>query len=216
MIGAIAMQLTIFGGTGGTGGQLIRAALDAGHTVIAPARDPSKIRASHPKLRTIRADVLDPLSLNGTMDGTDAVVSALGTRSKEPTTVYSTGVANIIDTMRRAGVRRFIGVTALPVTPRTEVSLLERLVVYPILYRFFGEGYVDMARMEQLLRASGVDWTVVRPPMLTDRPATGSYRTSVNHHLQRGRTISRADLAAAILRLIEDPDAVRTTVDVAY
>lgn len=210
------MQLTIFGGTGGTGEQLIRAALDGGHAVIAPARDPSKIRVSHHQLRTIRADVLDPPSLNGTVDGTDAVISSLGTRNKEPTTVYSTGVANIVDAMRRAGVRRFIGVSALPVTPRAEVSLLERLVVYPILYRIFGEGYADMARMEQLLRASDVAWTVVRPPMLTDRPATGHYRTAVNRHLQRGRKISRADLAAAMIRILEDPGTVRTTVDVAY
>ncbi len=113
------MQLTIFGGTGGTGEQLIHAALDAGHTVTAPARDPTKIRASHQQLRAIRANVLDPPSLTGTVDGADAVVSALGApRGKEPTTVYSVGVANILDAMRRAGVRRFIGVSALPVTPR--------------------------------------------------------------------------------------------------
>ncbi len=211
------MQLTIFGGTGGTGEQLIHAALDAGHTVTAPARDPSKIRASHEQLRTIRADVLDPPSLDGTVDGADAVVSALGAPpGKEPITVYSIGVVNILEAMRRAGVRRFIGVSALPVTPRTEVSVLERLVVFPILYRFFGAGYADMARMEQLLRSSDVDWTVVRPPRLTDGPATARYRTSVNQHLHRGRTISRADLAAAILRMLDDPHAVRTTVGVAY
>jgi putative NADH-flavin reductase len=211
------MQLTVFGGTGGTGEQMIHAALDAGHSVTAPARDPSKIRVSHEQLRAIRADVLDPPSLNGTVDGADAVVSAVGAPpGKEPTAVYSIGVANILDAMRRAGVRRFIGVSALPVTPRAEVSVLERLVVYPILYRFFGEAYADMARMEDLLRGSDVDWTIVRPPRLIDGPATGRYRTSVNRHLQRGRTISRDDLAAAMLRLLDDPHAVRTTVGVAY
>lgn len=130
--------------------------------------------------------------------------------------MYSTGTANVLDAMRRAGVRRFIGVTALPVTPRAEVSVLERLVVYPILYRSFGAGYADMARMEQLLRGSDVDWTVVRPPRLTNGPATGHYRTSLNRHLPRGRTLSRADLAAAMLRLLDDPHTVRTTVDIAY
>jgi len=211
------MHLTVFGSTGGTGEQVIRAALDAGHTVIAPARDPARIRISHERLRTIRSDVLDPPSLAGSVDDADAVVSALGTpRGKEPTTVYSAGVGNILDAMHMAGVRRFIGVSALPVTPRAEVSALERLVVYPILYRFFGEGYADMARMEQVLRSSEMDWTVVRPPRLTDGPATGRYRTAVNNHLPRGRTISRADLAAAMLGLIDDPHAVRATVGVAY
>ncbi|MGH3932037.1 MAG: NAD(P)H-binding protein [Pseudonocardiaceae bacterium] len=80
------MHLTVFGGTGGTGEQVIRAALDAGHTVTAPARDPSKIRMSHERLRTVRADVLDAPSLASTLDGADAVVSALGVPGgKEPT-----------------------------------------------------------------------------------------------------------------------------------
>lgn len=211
------MRLTVFGGTGGTGEQLILAALRAGHTVTAPVRDPSRIRISEGALRVVRADVLDPPSLAATLDGADAVVSALGVADgREPTMVYSTGVANIVEAMRRAGVRRFIGVSALPVTPRHEVSALERLVVYPILYRFFGEGYADMARMERLLGRSELDWTVVGPPRLTDRPATGRYRTAVNRHLPRGRTISRADLAAAMLRLLDDPAAVRSTVGVAY
>ena len=126
------MHLTIFGASGGTGEQLIRAALDAGHSLAAVARDPSKVRASHERLRTARADVLDPSSLEGTVDGADAVLSALGTGlGNEPTTVYSTGAANILDAMRLAGVPRFIGVSALPVTPRAEVSVLERRVVYP-------------------------------------------------------------------------------------
>lgn len=211
------MNLIVFGGTGGTGAQLIDMALDAGHTVTTPARDPSRVRASHEQLRAVRADVLDRQSLEGTIDGADAVVSALGAPGgKEPTTVYSTGVANILEAMRLANVRRFIGISALPVTPRTEVGILERRVVYPILYRFFGEGYADMARMEQLLRGSDTDWTIVRPPMLTNGAATGRYRTAINRHLQRGRTISRADLAAAILRLLEEPQAVQATVGVAY
>jgi putative NADH-flavin reductase len=211
------MRLTVFGGTGGTGAQVISAALDAGHTVIAPARDPARIRASHERLRAVRADVLAPPSLVGTVDGADAVVSALGlANGRRPTTVYSTGVGNILDAMRVAGVRRFVGVSALPVTPRAEVSVLERRVLYPILYRFFGAGYADMERMEQLLRRSAVDWTVVRPPRLTNGPATGRYRRAVNHHLPHGRTISRADLAAEMLRLLDDPHAVRATVGVAY
>lgn len=218
------MHLAIFGGTGGTGAALIQAALAARHTVTAPARDPARIGISHERLRTVRADVLEPAALPGVVGSADAVVSALGTRpGRQPTTVYSVGVANILAAMRGAGLRRFIGISALPVTPRAEVSVLERRVVYPILYRFFGEGYADMARMEQLLRSghgdggSGdMDWTVVRPPMLTDGPATGRYRTAVNRHLPRARKISRADLAAEMLRLLDDPHALRATVAVAY
>lgn len=211
------MRLTVFGGTGGTGRQLIHAALAEGHIVTAPAREPARIRAVHERLCTTRADVLDPASLDGTVDGADAVVSAVGApQGRTPTTVYSGGVSNILNAMGRAGVSRLITVSALPVKPRAEVGRLERHVIYPILYRFFGGSYADMARMEELMRGTNVDWTVVRPPRLTNGGATGGYRTAIDHPLRRGRTISRADLAAAILGLLDEPRAVRATVEVAY
>lgn len=89
----------------------------------------------------------------------------------------------------------------MPVTPQAEVGLMS---------------YADMARMEQVLRHSDADWTIVRPPRLTDGSLTGRYRTAVNHHLRVGRAISRGDLATAILDLLENPDTVRATVAVAY
>jgi putative NADH-flavin reductase len=211
------MDLTVFGATGGTGLELLRTALAAGHTVTAVARDPDRLPLTHQHLRRARADVLNPASLDGTLERADAVLSALGAPGgRRPTGVYSAGTGNILAAMGRRGTRRFVGVSALPVTPRTEVGALERLLVYPLLHRFFGENYADMARMEELLRRSDVDWTVVRPPRLTDGPATGRYRLAVGHHLRGARTISRADLAAAMLRLVDDPDSVRAAVGVAY
>ncbi len=208
------MQLTIFGATGGTGAQLVRAALDAGHRVTAVVRDPARVGLAHPRLRVVRGDVLDPPSMRGTLDGADAAVSALGAPGNTPTTVYSTGTSNILDEMRRAGVRRFIGISAVPVA-REELGAFDRLIVYPVLRRLFGEGYADMGRMEEVLRHSDVDWTVVRPPQLTDKPPRGQYRMAVNRNVDRGRRIPRADLATAMLRLLEDPSAVRATVRVA-
>lgn len=210
------MNLVVFGGTGGTGAALINSALLAGHSVTAPARDPSRIDARQDRLSVVRADVLDPASLDGTVDGADAVLSALGAaRGREPTTVYSVGTANILTAMRGAGVTRFVGVTASPAAPRAEVPTLERFVVHPILYRFFGQSYADMKRMEQVLRDSDLEWTVLRPPMLTNGPATGSYRTAVDQSLTRARNISRADLADAMLRALQDPGTVRGIVRVA-
>lgn len=159
----------------------------------------------------------DPGTLDAPLEGADAVISALGTQDlHKPTNVYSAGVVNILDAMARTGVRRFIGISATPVTPRSEIGPIERFVIHPLLHRFFGEAYADMTRMEQILRASDADWTVVRPPRLTDGPSTGRYRTAIDRHLSRSRTISRADLAGAILGLLDRPEAVRATVDVAY
>lgn len=211
------MHLTVFGGTGGTGAAVLAAALAAGHSVTAPVREPSRLAlAAHERLRPVRADVLDPPSLAGTVDGADAVLSALGTRGNRPTTVYSAGVTNILDVMGHADVRRLVAVSAIPVGPCSEADAFDRWVVLPILYRLFGHGYADMARMEQVLRGSDADWTVVRPPRLTDGPATGRYRTAVDEHLRRAGKISRADLAEAMLRQLDDPLSVHAAVGVAY
>jgi putative NADH-flavin reductase len=212
-----ARHLTVFGATGATGTEIVRAALAGGHTVTAVARDPSKLEIDHDRLRIVRGDVLDAASIEAATCGADAVISALGVGSERtPTTVYSTGVRNILDAMRTSGVRRFVGISALPVTPRDEVGLIHRRLLFPILRRFFGESYADMARMEQLLGASGVAWTVLRPPRLTDGPGTGRYRTAVGAPLPRAGRISRADLARVMLQVLDDPRAQRAAIAVAY
>lgn len=210
-------HLTVFGATGGTGAHLIRGALAAGHTVTAVARDPTRVPITDERLRTVRGDVLDRTSLQNSIDGADAVISALGAGiGRKPTTVYSTGVTNILNLMSSVGVHRFVGISALPVTPRDQVDTLHRLVLFPLLYRFFGGSYADMARMEQLLQQSAAEWTVMRPPRLTNGPATGRYRTALNEQLPRAGKISKADLADAMLGLLNDPGATRATVAIAY
>ncbi len=210
------MIVTIFGSSGGTGLELLRQALDHGHTVIAVARRPQAIDLAHERLVVRRADVLDAASLPAVIAGSDTVMSALGTAaSRAPTTVYSEGVANIVEAMRSADVRRFIGITAAPVIPRAQAGLAERLVVFPLLYRFFGGAYRDMGRMEELLRASSAEWTVLRPPMLSDKPATGHYRRSLDGNVRGGRRITRADLAGAMLEMLDDRAVLRAAVGVA-
>lgn len=171
---------------------------------------------SDSRLVIVAGDVLDPGSLSAAINGADVVVlSALGRHGNQPTTMSSTGVANIVAAMDRVGVKRFGGISATPVTPPEEVSVRERRVLFPLLRRFFGESYADMELMEQVLRGSDLDWPVVRPPRLTDGAASGHYRSAIGRPLERARTNSRADLAAAILDLATDPDASRSAVAVA-
>ncbi len=135
------MIVTIFGSTGGTGRELVRLALERDHSVTAVARDPNAVDVAHERLVVRRADVLDPDSLPAVITGAGAVLSALGTAaSRAPTTVYSAGLANILEAMRAADVHRFIGISAAPVIPRSETAVSERLLVFPILYRFFVGG----------------------------------------------------------------------------
>lgn len=210
------MKLTVLGPTGGTGEQIIRQALAAGHAVTAVARRPEAVTVSHPRLRVCPGDVLDPAWPAAGIAGADAVLSALGARvGRGPTTVYSAGTAAALAAMDTAGVRRFIGVTAVPAGPEAGKSALDRHVVHPLLRQFFGGGYDDMRRMEHLLAASQSDWTVFRPPRLTNKPLTGRYRTAVDAPLARARTVSRADLAAAMLAAIDDRALLRKAVTIA-
>jgi putative NADH-flavin reductase len=224
------MNITIFGGTGPTGRELIQLALADGHTVTAVARNPAALadlqaRSAAPSrpgpgnaTLTVRAgDVLEPDTLAGAVDGADAVLSALGSRTgRAPTTVYSAGTAHVLDAMRAAGVRRLVALTAGPMGPPEERSAFERVLVRA-LYLAFGGAYDDMARMEDMLRtrAGDVDWTVIRPPRLTDKPATGRYRSAVNSRLDGAWSITRADLARAMLAVLDDPATVRAAVRVA-
>jgi putative NADH-flavin reductase len=210
------MHLAIFGSTGPTGLVLVSQALEQGHDVTAVARDPAAVNATGARLRVVRADVLNRSSLDGTLDGVDGVLSALGAHGRRPTTVYSFGAANIRDAMHHAGIQRFVAISALPVTPRTEPGPVERWIVVPLLSMFFGEMYADMIRMEQVLRHSDLDFTIMRPPQLTNKSATGKYRTAINQHLPRARKISRADLAAAMLQVVPESETVRATVSLAY
>jgi putative NADH-flavin reductase len=86
----------------------------------------------------------------------------------------------------------------------------------PIIKRVLGNVYIDLARMEDILRESDLDWTALRPPRLTNKPRSGTYRTAYGQNLRRGLTISRADLADAMLRAVGDAESFKTTVGVAH
>jgi putative NADH-flavin reductase len=210
------MKLTVFGSTGATGEQIVRQALASGHEVTAVARRPEAVSLTDPLLRVVYGDVLDPVSLHDGIVGADAVLSALGSRQmNRPTKVYSAGTTAVLGAMRDAGVRRFVGVTAVPVAPEDQKSMLERYLVHPLLHRFFGGGYDDMRRMEDVLAASDLDWTVFRPPRLTNEPPTGRYRTAIDGPLPRAWRVSRADLAAAMLAAASEPALISHTVTIA-
>ena len=210
------MKLTVFGPTGGTGEQILRQALAAGHHVTAIARRPETVAIAHPNLSVIQANVLDRAWRGAGIDATDAVVSALGTQAmRQPATVYSQGTAAIIAAMARNDVTRFVGISAIPLTPNAEKSLLERHAIHPLLQRFFGGGYDDMRRMERLLADSQVTWTIFRPARLTDGPKIGRYRTACDRRLPRAWSISRADLASAMLAAVNDTALYRCAVAIA-
>jgi len=210
------MELTIFGATGATGTALTEQALAAGHDVTAVVRDPARLTVpAHARLRTIAADVMDPASIADAIAGVDAVISAVGPRGTGPTTVIQDSVRSIIAAMDKTGARRLLEVSGSIVADDGESTYM-RYLLKPLARRtFLRHVCADMRDGEEQIRRSDLEWTIIRPPSLTSKPARGAYRTAVDRNLPRGFTISRADLAACILTLIRDPATVRRHVSIA-
>src|SRR5271169_2976783 len=210
------MKLTILGATGATGTCLTSQALAAGHEVTAVVRDPARLAvAAHPRLRTVTADVMDPASIAPVIEGADAVISAVGPRGTGPTTVIQDSVRSIIAAMDKTGTRRFLEVSGSIVADEGESPYL-RYLLKPVVRRtFLRHVCADMRRGEEEIRDSDLDWTIFRPPSLTGKAAQGTYRTALDRNLPHGFTISRADLASCMLKLLDDPATVHRNISIA-
>jgi putative NADH-flavin reductase len=212
------MRLTIFGASGQTGRRLVEQALAAGHQVTAVVRDPTRLPVRHQRLQVLVADVLDPAAIQPAVAGADAVISALGPHPpRNRSSIMSAATASIMEAMRTTGTSRLVVVSAAPVASDDHgTTLPQRLLAGPLLRLLLRGLYADMATMEDTVRRSGVDWTILRPPWLSDGPRTGSYRQAKDSNLRGGARISRADLADAILASLDDPDTVKATIAIGY
>ncbi|MGW7609617.1 NAD(P)-dependent oxidoreductase [Streptomyces sp. NPDC054766] len=210
------MKLTVFGATGGIGQEIVRQALGKGHQVTAVVRDPERLTVTGAGLEVFRADLTDPGSLRPAVAGRDAVLSGLGARSRKDAGVAARLTRSVLGAMEAERVRRLLVVSAGPVGPGaandTRVDRAMRRLISGILK----DVYADLREMEAELAASATDWTVVRPPRLQNKPLTGSYRTVVGGFPPKGRFIARADVAHAMLAMIDDPGTVKQGVGVAY
>jgi putative NADH-flavin reductase len=220
------MKLTIFAATGGIGRLILTQALAAGHDVTAVVRNPAKLSAP---VKTVVADLASPdrAVLESAVSGADAVLSGLGAGSRADSGVAARGTNAMINAMEATDVRRIVVVSAAPVgtvasphnprPPRHDPGdgLLTRHVLSPLIKKILREHYTDLATMEEALRESGLDWTIVRPPRLTDKPLSDKYRTAFGQNLRGGLTISRADVAHLMLQVLHRPETNKTVLGVA-
>lgn len=209
------MKLAILGATGGTGTQLVRQACAAGHDVTAIVRNPAWLD-SQPNLTVVEANLMDPQALAAAFAGQDAILSAMGSRDgRAPTTVCGDSTAAIIAAMREHGTRRLVVVSNSGMHIDDWDGPVTRFMVKPLLGRILKHAYADMRRMEELVQASGLDWTIVRPPMLTNGRHTGEFRSAINHNVRGGNQVSRADLADQVLRCLADERTFRVNIAIA-
>jgi putative NADH-flavin reductase len=212
------MKLAIFGGSRGTGLQVIEKADAQGAQVTALARHPEALRRRFPEVQVIQGDVFIPSTIKAAMHGAEAVISTLGFsgRSRE-TKIYSEGVLNIARAMEEIGPRRLIVLAASQgIDPHPDfawyASVMMKLFVKPM----FGFAYRDMAKMTDLLAKSTLDWTLVGVPLLTNSPRRGEYRNSIGEALHHGFRISRGDVAEYLISIVEDTATFRKWTEVAW
>lgn len=194
------MKLCVFGASGPVGRAVVRLALEKQHEVTAVTRRPDAFGLAAPLLRVVAGDVGDPAQVEEAVRGVDAVISAVGVDpSRAVVTTYSVGTRNMLEAMRRHGVRRIVAVSSKNLADSSGAGepVGFRLVVGPLLHRVNKTLYADMRRMEVLLRDSDRDWTVVRPAGLFAADRVSAYRTITGH--EPGVFTSTADLADALV-----------------
>jgi len=187
------VKLAVLGATGRTGRLVIAEATTRGHAVAAVTR------------RTVP---LDPDALAQVLVGQDVVISCLGHRGDDSPTLLRDAAASALDAMARAGVRRYLVVSQGLLFP-------ERHIMFRLVRLFLRRQLADSDAMERVVRASLIDWTIVRPPRLTDGSTPRGYRAEVAGWPRGGWSMQRIDLATCLVDVAERGTYARVIVGVA-
>ena len=200
------MKVVVLGATGGIGLEIVRQAMEHGHSVTAFVRSPERLKPFENSIAVKQGDLLNSSELEQAIEGHDAVLSGFGPRvpiAKSDANLLRDFAIALTNAMQRSQVRRVVVVST---------AFLFKDSILPPTYLvgrlFFPGVVVDAAAMERTFSGSGLDWTIVRPPQLTDKPCTGKYRVRESHLPRFGFNISRADVADFFVKTIEDRASV--------
>jgi uncharacterized protein YbjT (DUF2867 family) len=206
-LGPLTLGAVPLGSSAQNGGPRVAAARGP-DALVAAALSPSA------GLTVVRGDALDAAAVAEAIDGADAVISALGPRGARSPGLLAGAASNIVGAMRQTGARRLICVSAAGafITGDPNMSWL----VKQVLPRVFAKPFADVRRMEDVIRASGLDWTLVRATRLVNSPGTGQYRVSPDYTPPGGGKISRADVAHFIAAALTGNGWLRSAPALAY
>jgi putative NADH-flavin reductase len=206
------MKLVVLGATGGTGLEIVRQSIERGHQVTAFVRNPERLKSFGEAIRVIHGDLLNHSALASAIRGHDAVLSAFGPRypvSKSEAHLLERFAVALTNAMLEVGVKR--------VAVESVAFLFKDAIVPPayLLGRlFFPVTVADANAMEQIINKSRLEWTIVRPPELKDKPRTGKYRVREGHLPRFGFAISRADVADFMIGTVENRASIGKVVGI--
>ncbi len=195
------MNVIVFGPTGGTGREVVRQALGAGHRVTAYARTPDKLQMRHDRLRVVEGDVFDAAQVVAACEGQEAALVTLGGKPRGPQPCAA-GTLHAIQGLHKHGGKRMIVESALGVgDSKGEAGWLFERVLVPLLLR---EEMADKEKQEQLVKDSGLDWVIARPSGLTNAPPKYAYRAAPYLKVAGMGRVARADVAHFMLAQLEN------------
>jgi putative NADH-flavin reductase len=195
--------LLVIGASQGIGLETVKCALAAGHDVRAFARGADRIAIDDTRLTKITGDALDAAAIGAAVAGTDAVIQSIGAPKTAMavlagTTLFSKATRILIDAMQAAGVRRLVAVTGMGAgDSRGHGGFLYDAVMFPLVLKRI---YDDKDVQEQMIRASGLEWTIARPGLLTGGAGTGRMRVLADRKDWQVGSVTRADVADFLVR----------------
>ena len=214
------MNVVVFGPTGSTGRLVVEFALAAGHVVTAFVRDPKRMPLTHPNLRIVKGDAMDPASVASAVQGQDAVICTLGVkpqakddlgRRQPGVPVCSVGTKNILAAMPLGRGRRLIVESSVSVgesyhTGSFGAGFLVKLALKEVM--------ADKEEQEAAVRESDCDWTIVRPATLTFKRARGNLKAGTDLRWNITSTATRADVAEYMVKILDDPATYKKAITV--
>ena len=197
------MKVIVFGATGSVGRLAVERMLNDGHRVTAFARSPKTLQIGHPALTLWAGDAMDKDTVRNAVRGHDAVVITLGAGMSRKSVIRSGGTLNVIEAMQAHGIRRLICQSTLGAHESWgNLNFFWKRIMFGLLLR---PVFRDHELQESLVRASGLDWTIVRPSAFADGPATGSYKEGFSPEERKlSLKIPREDIAAFLSRQLTD------------
>lgn len=205
------MKIVVFGAAGGIGSQFVEQALAAHHEITAYVHTTTgRLIVNQPHLDIIHGDVLDLVSVEAAVQGQDAVISTFGVHdNKKQADVYTKGMSNITYAMSKQSVSRLICVSCAAVDSADEMGLLYDKVIEPLLLK---QMHLQMRIMEDNVRQSNLEWTIISPVTLNDELHTSNYRTSTDTLPKDSKHISRSDVADLLLKEVSNNQNVHKRV----
>jgi uncharacterized protein YbjT (DUF2867 family) len=205
------VDILVIGASSGTGLETVKRALEEGHRVRAFARSAGQIRLDDPNLERFTGDAIVTADVRGALSGIDVVIQTLGVKAgpemvMRGTKLFSKATRVLVEAMRAEGISRLVALTGFGAgDSRNQGGCLYDLGFNAIL----GRVYDDKNVQEHLIRSSDLAWTIARPVILTDRPATHRYRVVLDPADWGPGTIARADVADFLVQQVTSEKYLR-------